>query len=472
MKIILKVVAFLIALFLLCTLGLVGYEAITGKSLLSAAGESDSLAFAAPIFSSSAAGNSSSEDGAVYDSKNKALWYLKTDGTIFNEDFEVTTDSTSSPLYYNPQTGEFTNSKNNVLELLDHPSSRGKYLSDGIITARSFAVDDNYYELELKSGGVMYCYKQLGAAVKWGVREADFYNLWGNKQDRRIFTLWDEIKALSTQLTSNGFGSTAEDSNWNYWLGSSLNGQDIGDYILTKGFASYMPKKYPKYTLSELTEKIEILNEAAEVLPIKDDNGRNINVIDGQLFDYMDWPLIGADAKPVFYDGSKYYGIDGRPLTVVDGYLMDGDFIVHSIVGDLKRGEHLFILEMNSVFETTRIFCPLYGEPIVSNDGYVYEAKYTFYYLNNEPIDTEDFRLWKYKFSLENLYDRHPEYKPPAPKGWLEKLLEDIGAFFAGIFNFLNSIFNTSTFETILLLIGLAVFIAVVVKLVKWSLNN
>jgi hypothetical protein len=115
------------------------------------------------------------------------------------------------------------------------------------------------------------------------------------------------------------------------------------------------------------------------------------------------YPLIGADYKPLYYSDGIYTGFNGRILTIVDGYLNDGGFIVHSIVENLISGEQLYIFYMAD----KKTFCPLYGNPRLNSLGQWDFVTVDFTYLNGLAIDINDFIIPEIDYS--SILEKNPE---------------------------------------------------------------
>lgn len=232
----------------------------------------------------------------VYDDEDIELYRNIQNNVVFDANGRIVTNIKSSSLYFDKDTETFSDSQGNSLDVTT-VSANKKTLSQYGYRVKPFDITDKYYSFPLAAGGDMYvCINWVTRATRklFGLFEVSnapnslFYDpnygyfnysdLYGHSVDTSLFD--NNVRMLITGAAAQSIFPGWQPSNF------------LGDYFLNK--------KYPPTTLFDLLEKIDLTNPDADRLPALDDRGKQINVYEGQLFDYLSFNRRGLQTVILF----------------------------------------------------------------------------------------------------------------------------------------------------------------------------
>ena len=289
---------------------------------------------------------STSTGGNVFDANNRRLLFNPQTGRVYT-DAGAVFDRGSQPVTHNPQAGTFTNSNGDNLSLVERAMGgvTGRtnfFLAFGNYTVRSVQMSDRLYLARLRAN----------TPINRGA-------------EREIFVMAEFVQA---GWWARNFGGRA-----GYYYYFDLNGHQISHEHLvsaprirpSSGLGIIISRLVPMGvehwgTVRGLLEYIEVAAEQSEDLagfalnpqtgvPLRENRGNRIRIAEtNQLKDIMHWPLVGADARPLWWDSANavYRNHTGTALVIDEqNRLVDtGGFIAHSSMGNILDGAAIYFL--------------------------------------------------------------------------------------------------------------------------------
>ena len=290
---------------------------------------------------------STTEKRYVYDEGENKLMYNRVTGMVFSEK-GVVYNHDSQPLTYDDNTEQFEDSIKRRMELVERSTHglQNYYLMFGKYKVRSIGIHDELYVVTIKAKTDFNkgkAYDMLITRV-WVSNPWYLYllGLYGSYEYYDLYGHEIEYKYLETRLVTLLVGTG------------------------TLGYGSVLTKFEKWGTVKDLLDEIVFLMEIAppDGSPmgefaldtvtgafLRDDRGQKIRIKEGQLIDPMGWPLIGADARPLWWreDVHTYTTHKGELLECGENnVLKDKDgFIAHSVISNVIAGTRIYLIYVN-----------------------------------------------------------------------------------------------------------------------------
>ncbi len=279
----------------------------------------------------------------------KKLLYNPADGGTYTADGSIAVDSaTGTAVKYMADAQEFKNAKGETLTLFERSGGGAKVYDLGLGQYKVSAIkmEDKLYKLTIKANtaynrGSAY---EVLLKINTVVKKPEW---------------WQGINAISTihfeyyDMRGNSVSATYIDgavSSMSFITGGVadlLSGAKQLNAAYFGTIRDVLQEIRIEFEQSEETEGFALNPETGEFL--RTDLGDKILLgTNFQLIDVLGWPLIGADAWPLFWDVEQkiFKNYSGTVLTIdAQNRLVDtGGFIAHSVIQDILDGADLYCL--------------------------------------------------------------------------------------------------------------------------------
>lgn len=301
------------------------------------------------IASVSAIAVGATEKMYVYDADENQLMYNRVTGMVFS-DAGVVFNHDSQPLTYNDETQEFEDSLQRRLDLVERSTHglKNYYLMFGSYKVRSIGIHDELYIAKIKgktklNSGDAYEILVTRVYVKYSFWDwqwlagrygyYEYYDLNTHKIADEYLDFEYRPSLLAGAGTSSFGGGLVAFEKWGTIL-------DLLDEIIY-----LMELVPPSGVMGEFA-----LNTVTGAY-LRDDRIQKIRIKDGQLIDPMGWPLIGSDARPLWWreDIRAYTNHKGELLEYGDGdtLIEKNGFMAHSVISDVIAGKRIYLVYIN-----------------------------------------------------------------------------------------------------------------------------
>jgi hypothetical protein len=391
------------------------------------------------------------ETSYVYDADENKLMYNRVTGMVFSS-AGVVYNQDSQPLTYDDSTKQFEDSLQRRLDLVERSTGglQNYYLMFGDYKVRSIGINDELYLVGIAANTAFNsgpAYDMLITRVyvseKWwqifipgNQGYYEYYNLYGHQIDSKYLQHTVKPNLIAGAGTSSLSGTVL--TKFEKW--GTI--QDLLDEIVFL-MELVPPSGSPmgEFALNTVTGAY-----------LRDDRNQKIRIKDGQLIDPMGWPLIGADARPLWWKESirAYTNHKGGLLEYgQDNTLTDGNgFIAHSVISNVIAGQRIYLIYLAD----GKTLIPATLKTISTNP---YKAEY--YDMNGERIELDE--IVEPEISVD---DREENWPDEFQSAW-----EEFKAFIASVWEFLKD-------WGLLILLGLVIILTLpatlplVISLFKW----
>ena len=383
------------------------------------------------------------EKSYVYDGAENKLFYNRVTGMVFSE-IGVVYNQDSQPLTYDDETEQFEDSLQRRMELVERSTHglQNYYLMQGSYKVRSIGITDTLYITSI--------------AAKTAFNSGEAYDMLVT----RVY-----VKSPWYMWLTGNYGSYTYYDLFGHEIDSKYfqSHNTYLNFISGMGTANFSGKAFTKFekwgTIQDLLDEIVFLMEIAPPTGspmgefaldtvsgafLRDDRGQKIRIKDEQLIDPMGWPLIGADARPLWWRENfrAYTDHRGRLLqTGAENKLTDTDgFVAHSVISNVIGGKRIYLVYVNikgANGETDPSKSGKFMIPATAKTVSVSPYKAEFYDMNGVLIP--EWELIEPEVSVDDRKENWPE-EFPEPE-WLlgfRAMWDSITGFFSGILSFLG----------------------------------
>jgi hypothetical protein len=353
--------------------------------------------------------NASGDSKSVYTEQLKKLFYIKTTGAVVDEDGNIISDKTSTPISYDSLSGEFTNCDNKKLKIYYDSFGTGYLTDDNNYKVRSVVITDKLYLIRVKDNGRSKPVYAFRDRVDYPFAKRMINLIAGLPTYYTVYFDLNGHEIADEKLDKFGMSG--------FGVFSGVVSGLVGNLTIETYFVRVINALHTA-TLKDLMEEIKIILNQTEPdkRPLMTDlDGEIIVILNGQVFDLFHYPIVASDTRPVLYDErtNSFRSSRGRAIGVVDNKLAGCRSIQTEIFGGAEL-YYVWLIDGKNIAPVTAIN--------KITDG----VDLTYFFLNGDNADNE---ILKPIVSEEDRSAKHPEEFPGAIRSAERSLIDKILAW-------------------------------------------